>query len=122
MARVLLIESRRADLTIIHDPELVLLAPWIRSPRIWDVHEDLVAQVEDKDWVPGRLQPLARGFARLLEWVAVRVKMNRGPGLCYRTAAELRRELRGAGLTCQEAAASSSVHRGNVLIWGAKPE
>ena len=72
MARVLLIESRRADLTIIHDPELVLLAPWIRSPRIWDVHEDLVAQVEDKDWVPGRLQPLARGFARLLEWVGAR--------------------------------------------------
>ncbi len=61
-------------------------------------------------------------LTRLLEWVAVRVKMNRGPGLCYRTAAELRRELRGAGLTCQEAAASSSVHRGNVLIWGAKPE
>ena len=59
-------------------------------------------------------------LTRLLEWVAVKVKMNRGPGLCYRTAAELRRELAGVGLKHQEAPASSSVHKGNILIWGEK--
>ena len=59
-------------------------------------------------------------LTRLLEWVAVRAKINRGPGLCYRTAEELGADLAAAGLTCQKAPASSSVHRGNILLWGDK--
>jgi len=59
-------------------------------------------------------------LTRLLEWVAVKVRWNRGPGLCYRTADELRDDLKEHGFSCQEAPASSSVHKGNILIWGRK--
>jgi SAM-dependent methyltransferase len=61
-------------------------------------------------------------LTRALEHIAVRCGWNRGPGLSYRTAAELRAELEAAGLEVAEAAdASSSVHRGNVLICGRRP-
>ena len=59
---------------------------------------------------------------RALEWLAVRCGWNRGPGLSYRTAAELRAELEAAGLELAETAdASSRVHRGNVLLCGRRP-
>ena len=59
-------------------------------------------------------------LTRLLEWVAVRLRWNRGPGLCYRTVQELRADLEAQDMPCQEAPASSSVHRGNILVWGEK--
>ena len=65
-ARVLRIESPSADLTIVHDPELTILAGMIRSPRIWDVHEYLEAQIGDKPWIPRPLVPLARTTARAI--------------------------------------------------------
>ena len=58
-------------------------------------------------------------LTRQLEAAAVRLGWNRGP-LCYRTAEELQDELREHGLRCQQAPSSSSVHRGNLLIWGHK--
>jgi uncharacterized protein (DUF2062 family)/2-polyprenyl-3-methyl-5-hydroxy-6-metoxy-1,4-benzoquinol methylase len=57
-------------------------------------------------------------LTRTLEAIAVRVGWNRGPGLAYRTERELRLDLEGLGLTCRSSSASSSVHKGNVLIWG----
>ena len=61
-------------------------------------------------------------LTRALEHIAVRCGWNRGPGLSYRTAAELRAELEAAGLAIAEAAdASSRVHRGNVLLVGRRP-
>jgi uncharacterized protein (DUF2062 family)/SAM-dependent methyltransferase len=60
-------------------------------------------------------------LTRLLEGIAVRVGWNKGPGLSYRTGQELQQELEQRGLTCASTAASSSVHKGNLLIWGEKP-
>jgi uncharacterized protein (DUF2062 family)/2-polyprenyl-3-methyl-5-hydroxy-6-metoxy-1,4-benzoquinol methylase len=57
-------------------------------------------------------------LTRTLEAIAVRVGWNRGPGLAYRTEQELRLELESLGLTCRSSSASSSVHKGNVLIYG----
>lgn len=56
-------------------------------------------------------------LTRLIEAAAVKLRWNQGPGLSYRSAAELAAELEGLGLACREQAASSAVHRGNVLIW-----
>ena len=58
--------TQDADVTIIHDPELVLAADAISGPRIWDVHEDVVAQVGDKAYIPKPLAPLARAVVGAL--------------------------------------------------------
>ena len=71
--RELRLLSASADLTIVHDPELLLLDRSIQGPRVWDVHEDLPAQMADKAWIPRLARPLARGPARLTElWGARR--------------------------------------------------
>ena len=66
-ARLLAEETTSADLAILHDPELTLLDRHIGCRAVWDVHEDLHAQVADKDWIPGSLRGPARLAARLLE-------------------------------------------------------
>ena len=66
-ARALWEESEAADLTIVHDPELTVRYRRIRSPRIWDVHEDLPAQIADKAWIPQVLRGLAGWVARRIE-------------------------------------------------------
>ncbi|MGB8361596.1 MAG: hypothetical protein WCE80_09370, partial [Acidimicrobiia bacterium] len=62
------------DAAVVHDPELV---PWAvvarlvrRRPVVFDVHEDLVAQVAAKDWVPGWARPIARAVGRAVYWLA----------------------------------------------------
>jgi len=65
--RLLEEESPNVDLTVVHDPELTLLANRISGPALWDVHEDLPAQVADKDWIPASLRGPARAFVRLVE-------------------------------------------------------
>ena len=60
-------ESGAADLTIVHDPELTVLTRSVNGARIWDVHEDLPAQIEDKDWIPRWLGGTARFVARRIE-------------------------------------------------------
>ena len=65
--RALIEESPDADLTIVHDPELTVLARSICGPKVWDVHEDLVAQVSDKHWIPTALRGPARLLGRRLE-------------------------------------------------------
>ncbi len=44
--------SARADVTMVHNPELLVHARSIEGPKVWDVHEDLVAQIGDKRWIP----------------------------------------------------------------------
>ena len=56
-----------ADVTLIHDPELVLAAGVIPGPRVWDIHEDVVAQIADKPYIPALARPAARALARWLE-------------------------------------------------------
>jgi uncharacterized protein (DUF2062 family)/2-polyprenyl-3-methyl-5-hydroxy-6-metoxy-1,4-benzoquinol methylase len=57
-------------------------------------------------------------LTRIVEGIAVALRWNKGPGLCYLTEAELRAELERLGLRCAEAAgASSSLHKGNLLLW-----
>ena len=58
--------SRHADVTMVHDPELLLTARAISGPRIWDVHEDVIAQVGEKSYVPALLTPLVRAGFRVL--------------------------------------------------------
>jgi len=61
-------------------------------------------------------------LTRLFEGIAVRTGWNKGPGLTYRTGQELRGELERRGLDCETTSASSSVHKGNLLIWGEKSD
>lgn len=65
---------RNWDVAVVHDPELV---PWAvvarlvrRRPVVFDVHEDLVAQVAAKDWIPGWAKPMARAVGRAVYWLA----------------------------------------------------
>lgn len=66
-ARLMAEETVSADLAIVHDPELTLLDRYILCPAVWDVHEDLAAQVSDKDWIPGVFRVPTRLGARFLE-------------------------------------------------------
>jgi glycosyltransferase involved in cell wall biosynthesis len=50
-----------ADLLLVHDPELLLVLPpkGKRPPTVWDVHEDTVAALTTKAWLPQWLRPVA---------------------------------------------------------------
>lgn len=60
-------ETPRADITVVHDPELVLAARAIDGPKVWDVHEDTAEQLADKPYLPRTARPLVRLLARQLE-------------------------------------------------------
>jgi len=59
--------SPAADLTVLHDPELLLATDAIEGPVVWDVHEDLAAQIVDKAWIPGPLRGPAARIAHALQ-------------------------------------------------------
>ncbi|MGO8891217.1 MAG: glycosyltransferase family 4 protein [Streptosporangiaceae bacterium] len=63
-----------ADLMLIHDPELLLALPARRRrpPVIWDVHEDTVAALSTKPWLPRPLRPPAAVAVRTAERMAER--------------------------------------------------
>jgi glycosyltransferase involved in cell wall biosynthesis len=73
-SRAMAREARRADLVLVHDPELV--PALVRLPsgpgdaaRVWDVHEDTAAALSLKSWLPAPGRPaVARGVARLERW------------------------------------------------------
>ena len=67
--------ARFADVVIVHDPELVPvigLARWRRTALVWDVHEDFVASVSDRRWIPRPARPAVRRGLLMLERVARR--------------------------------------------------
>lgn len=58
-----------------HDPELIpagMLLKLIGSKVIYDVHEDVPAQILDKIWIPSGFRGLIASMIRLLEWVTSR--------------------------------------------------
>jgi glycosyltransferase involved in cell wall biosynthesis len=66
-----------ADLILIHDPELVPVVGfgrrrWRRPVLVWDVHEDFLASVSARSWIPRPLRPVAGGAVRGLQWLARR--------------------------------------------------
>ena len=71
-----LLVARPWDVIVLHDPETIpagLLARVLRrSVVVFDVHEDLPAQIDSKPWVPVWLKPLMRALARVLYWLAER--------------------------------------------------
>jgi len=67
-------QARGADLLLVHDPELLLVLPPKRErpPTVWDVHEDTVAALTTKAWLPGWLRPVAAGGVTSAERLAER--------------------------------------------------
>ena len=63
-----------ADLLLVHDPELLLVLPPRRGrpPVVWDVHEDTVAALTTKAWLPAWLRPVAAGGVTCAERLAER--------------------------------------------------
>lgn len=65
------IRKRRGvfDLVLVHDLEAVIPVRLARPgcPVVWDVHEDLVASVADREWIPGPCRPLMRTFVGAVE-------------------------------------------------------
>ena len=56
------------DLVLIHDPELLAAAAGLGLRNlVWDVHEDLAAALQVKQWVPTHLRPVLATAWRLLE-------------------------------------------------------
>ena len=68
-ARALLrVEGAEHDVVIVHDPELLVAALGLGLRNLlWDVHEDTVASIETKDWVPSRARRPMMAAARALE-------------------------------------------------------
>lgn len=60
-------ETADAQVAILHDPELAVLRKSVQCPVVMDVHEDLIAQVVDKEWIPRALRGPARVLARRVE-------------------------------------------------------
>ena len=67
-------QAANADLLLVHDPELLLVLPpkGKRPPTVWDVHEDTVAALTTKAWLPEWLRPAAAGGVRKAEQLAER--------------------------------------------------
>jgi glycosyltransferase involved in cell wall biosynthesis len=62
------------DLVLVHDLELVLPIRLARPgvPLVWDVHEDVVASVGDRHWVPSWAVGTVRRLVAAVEWFARR--------------------------------------------------
>jgi glycosyltransferase involved in cell wall biosynthesis len=62
------------DLLLLHDPELlpVLALQVGKIPTVWDVHEDFVASVDDREWIPGPLRSAVASVVRITERTARR--------------------------------------------------
>ncbi|MEX0797233.1 MAG: glycosyltransferase [Acidimicrobiia bacterium] len=66
----------RWEILILHDPETIpagIVARFVRRrPVVFDVHEDLPAQIGQKTWIPRALRPLMRWSSRKLFSLAER--------------------------------------------------
>lgn len=68
----------RADVYHFHDPELLLVAPWLRlltgSPTVYDVHESYADFIRVKDYLPLWLRTPISWVFRLLEPLLARLQ------------------------------------------------
>jgi glycosyltransferase involved in cell wall biosynthesis len=67
-------QAAPADLLLVHDPELLLVLPDKRKrpPTVWDVHEDTVAALTTKAWLPSWLRSVAARGVTAAERLAER--------------------------------------------------
>lgn len=65
--RLLRRRAQDFDLVLMHDPELLLAARGLRGTFVWDVHEDTVASLRLKPWLPRPLRPVAARAAQAME-------------------------------------------------------
>lgn len=82
--RALYAVGAEAQVVLIHDPELVPVVGWGRgrgwrrrrswrsAALVWDVHEDFVASVAARTWIPRPLRPVVGALVRGVEWAARR--------------------------------------------------
>jgi glycosyltransferase involved in cell wall biosynthesis len=81
--------DKKWRLVILHDPETIpagVLARLIRRrPVVFDVHEDLAAQIVNKEWVPLRAKSVFRWLARVLYRMAERTLLLTLAEPSYRT-------------------------------------
>lgn len=69
-----------AQVVLVHDPELVPVVgwgwgrrrSWRKAALVWDVHEDFVASVAARPWIPAWARSAVGGLVRLVEGVARR--------------------------------------------------
>ncbi|HNS51965.1 MAG TPA: glycosyltransferase family 4 protein [Anaerolineae bacterium] len=70
--------AARADIYHFHDPELLLVSPWLRlltgRPVIYDVHESYPEFVEVKEYLPHFLRGALAGLLRWLEPALARLQ------------------------------------------------
>ncbi len=67
--RLLRQQAPQHDVTLIHDPELLLSASNTSGNFVWDVHEDTAAAVSMKSWIPTPLSSVSRfGTQKLEQW------------------------------------------------------
>jgi glycosyltransferase involved in cell wall biosynthesis len=74
-AALALARSSRPDVVQFHDPELIFAALSLRKDGrrvIYDVHEDVPADIRSKRWIPGRLRPFVALLAGALERLTAR--------------------------------------------------
>ncbi len=75
--RILRDQAPRADVILLHDPELlgaVATVPGLdRSRVVWDVHEDTAAALAMKSWLPGAVKPVVGRAVRAAEGWADRM-------------------------------------------------
>ena len=64
-------QATAADAFHIHDPELLVLTPWLRHatgrPTIYDIHEANADFIAVKDYIPGAVRRPLAGLFRLME-------------------------------------------------------
>ena len=72
--RLLRTKSAQHDVTLIHDPELLIAARLarVRGCVVWDVHEDTVAAMQDRPWLSSSLRGPAIAAITRLEALAER--------------------------------------------------
>jgi glycosyltransferase involved in cell wall biosynthesis len=74
-AAVALARSARPDVVHFHDPELIPFALAVKSQGcavIYDVHEDVPADIYSKTWIPALLRPVVARGAEMVERTTAR--------------------------------------------------
>ena len=76
----------RADVFHFHDPELLIITPWLRwltgRPTIYDVHEVYTDFIEVKEYIPAWLRPPMAWVFRWLSIMPVTIRRGRGALRC----------------------------------------